>query len=370
MDNYINEDNDKPFICDICKRGFKSKRALSQHKRFHNDEYRNLITKTFGQCWKGKHLSKETKAKIAKAHTGVKLSKEHVDAMLKSREAFFANEDNRKAWSQRIKKIYAERPTLRKNAIETLRKGTTSRHDQYRRDLFGDEFADIYSSKEKVISEINKLQKELGHKPSYHELANHFDVPWNFTYNMIQKHDLQDMIFRPKSHSNLEIDVLKYAQTFDENAHHERKVIWPRYLDIYSKTKSFAIEVNGIFFHSIQNVNDGRDDKWYELDKTKRCSAKNIQLIHIWEDEWNDRQDDMKSIIKAYMTEGFEERAKLLYDLGFAIHVDDTIRVDLAKVDLKEWLQHGFRVISIFEPITIKRGKYDCYNCGYAFIAK
>ena len=66
-------------------------------------------------------------------------------------------------------------------------------------------------------------------------------------------------------------------------------------LDFYIPEKNLAIEFNGDFWHS---VNTGRDPN-YHLNKTQLCQEKGIQLIHIFEYEWNSKKDILKSIISS-----------------------------------------------------------------------
>lgn len=40
-------------------------------------------------------------------------------------------------------------------------------------------------------------------------------------------------------------------------------------------------------------------EKHYHLEKTEICEAQGIQLIHIWEDEWVEKQEVVKSLLKA-----------------------------------------------------------------------
>ena len=74
-----------------------------------------------------------------------------------------------------------------------------------------------------------------------------------------------------------------------------RKVITPLELDFYIPNKNLAIELNGDYWHS---VNTGRDPN-YHLNKTLLCQEKGIQLIHIFEYEWNSKKDILKSIISS-----------------------------------------------------------------------
>ena len=63
-------------------------------------------------------------------------------------------------------------------------------------------------------------------------------------------------------------------------------------LDIFLPDYNLAIEYDGIYWHS-----DIYKDKNYHLDKTKACKEKGIQLIHVFENEWLNKQNIVKSII-------------------------------------------------------------------------
>lgn len=73
----------------------------------------------------------------------------------------------------------------------------------------------------------------------------------------------------------------------------DRKTIAPKELDVYIPNKKVAIEYNGLRFHSTQF----EKGSMYHLDKTKACQEKGIRLIHVYENEWRDKQDIVKSMI-------------------------------------------------------------------------
>lgn len=72
-------------------------------------------------------------------------------------------------------------------------------------------------------------------------------------------------------------------------------IIYPYQLDIYLPDYRLAMEFNGLYWHSEIG---GNKDKNYHLNKTNLCKEKGIELIHIFEDEWIEKQDIVKSIIK------------------------------------------------------------------------
>lgn len=74
-----------------------------------------------------------------------------------------------------------------------------------------------------------------------------------------------------------------------------RGIIKPLELDIYLPDFKLAIEFNGLWSHS--EIGGGKD-KNYHLNKTNLCKGKGIELLHIFEDEWIEKQDIVKSIIK------------------------------------------------------------------------
>ena len=86
-------------------------------------------------------------------------------------------------------------------------------------------------------------------------------------------------------------------QYFPNLIENDRTILNGKELDIYIPEIKLAIECDGLYWHSeLQGV-----DKNYHLKKTKECEKKNIQLIHIFEDEWYNKQDIIKSILLAKM---------------------------------------------------------------------
>lgn len=66
-------------------------------------------------------------------------------------------------------------------------------------------------------------------------------------------------------------------------------------LDIYLPDYKLAIEFDGLYWHS---EICGKKDKWYHLNKTKRCSENGIHLVHIFEDEWITKRKIVLSRLK------------------------------------------------------------------------
>jgi len=72
----------------------------------------------------------------------------------------------------------------------------------------------------------------------------------------------------------------------------DRSVLGNLELDFYLPEHQVAIELNGLYWHSIQFKNSQ-----YHLNKTERCADKGIALIHVFEDEWNYKREIVVSRI-------------------------------------------------------------------------
>ena len=72
----------------------------------------------------------------------------------------------------------------------------------------------------------------------------------------------------------------------------ERNILSGLELDFYLPNYNLAIEYNGLYWHS-----EVFKEKKYHLNKTIGCNNNNIDLIHIFEDEWLYKPEIVKSII-------------------------------------------------------------------------
>jgi len=61
-----------------------------------------------------------------------------------------------------------------------------------------------------------------------------------------------------------------------------RQLLVGRELDLYLPEKKFAIEFNGLYWHS----DSVRPDPLYHSKKLASCTAKGITLFNVWEDDW------------------------------------------------------------------------------------
>lgn len=95
--------------------------------------------------------------------------------------------------------------------------------------------------------------------------------------------------------SSSEIELREYVSSITDNVIYNDRTVLENYheLDIYIPNKNLSIEFDGLYWHSTAckpNVN-------YHLNKTNQCNDKDIQLIHVFEDEWVYKKEIVKSNI-------------------------------------------------------------------------
>ncbi len=84
-----------------------------------------------------------------------------------------------------------------------------------------------------------------------------------------------------------------YTDSIIEN---DRNILGGKELDIYLPKLNLAFEFNGLYWHS-----EVYKDKNYHLNKLELCEKNNIRLFNIWEDDWNNKQEILKSMISNHI---------------------------------------------------------------------
>lgn len=100
-----------------------------------------------------------------------------------------------------------------------------------------------------------------------------------------------------KDKSNIEKEILEFIKDIAPNLkiiENDRIILSGQEIDIYVPDLNIGFEVNGLIWHS-EKFND---NKFYHLNKTLKCLDKGIKLYHIFEDEWNFKNEICKSNIK------------------------------------------------------------------------
>ena len=93
-----------------------------------------------------------------------------------------------------------------------------------------------------------------------------------------------------------EIEMREFIKSLcpnDDIVANDRHAIIPYEIDVLDKTKSIGFEFNGIYWHSSLS-----GSRMSMLEKTKLCDKAGIKLVHMLEDEWDQRKEQCKAKIR------------------------------------------------------------------------
>jgi len=137
-----------------------------------------------------------------------------------------------------------------------------------------------------------------------------------------------------------------------------RKIIKPYELDIYLPDLKLAFEYNGLFFHS-----ELKKDKNYHMNKTDACEKIGIRLIQIYEDDWNNKKEIMKSIILKSLNESIKLYANdcQIREIKDNTFVKNFLNINhlqgFMKSKIKLGLFHDEEIVSMMLFKSIKKSK-------------
>lgn len=102
----------------------------------------------------------------------------------------------------------------------------------------------------------------------------------------LPEQDLIDFI------ETLKVPYLAHVKGMLENKQYELDIVFPKY--------NIAIELDGVYYHSSKNIEEDNYMSKRHLNKTEQCEDKGIQLLHIFENEWEDltKKEIWKSVIR------------------------------------------------------------------------
>lgn len=104
--------------------------------------------------------------------------------------------------------------------------------------------------------------------------------------------------------SQAEEELIQHVQDLGLDTTKDRKVLNGKELDIYIPERQFAIEYNGVYWHS---ETQGKD-KWYHYRKWSECKQQGIQLFTIWEDDYVRNPDLVKRMVAHKLGLSSDER--------------------------------------------------------------
>lgn len=147
-----------------------------------------------------------------------------------------------------------------------------------------------------IVNMINTFIASNEQLPFSEDIAEALDITNITVRKYAEKYNFTDKLNKHFG-SRAERDIYNFCKQFsDDVISRDRTIIAPQELDIYIPSHKLAIEFNGTYWHSSDKV-----DKHYHQNKTIACAKQGVQLIHIFEHEWNDKekQEKIKQLIKS-----------------------------------------------------------------------
>lgn len=119
----------------------------------------------------------------------------------------------------------------------------------------------------------------------------------------IEKYNVIDYL--PSKRSYLETEMSEFLIENNLNfIQNDRKVISPLELDFFLPDYNLAIEMNGTYWHSDEFLLEAKNmtaNEYHQM-KTDMCSLNGVKLIHISENEWNSKSENIKKTITTLIT--------------------------------------------------------------------
>lgn len=134
-------------------------------------------------------------------------------------------------------------------------------------------------------------------------------IKYNETH-FCHKCDYQTLKYR----SNIEKELVKIIQSFytNEIMLNTRCIVPNHEIDIYLPDIQLGIEINGVYWHS-----ELFKDKNYHINKKRIIEQQGINLIQIWEDDWNNYKEIIINKIKNIIIPKYNTNitfSKILYE--------------------------------------------------------
>ena len=355
---FILEDRIEPIVCKGCHKPIFLNNKISHDWQFYHDyDCRKLDKQSF-------ILDKEKyKAKTGYDHPmhnpeTRKRMEEHNLKVYKSKHFFGSEVGKKKLKESYIRNLGVDNPSKLESVTKRISLSERSSHyerllnDPYVKPLFSfEKYSVIQRDKDILWWECKRCGKVfaayLSHgiknvAKSYARCPYCFPVKkFNSTEEFVLANWLSSMVSSKVYHK----DTVNRTTINGE-------------LDIFIPDLNFAIEYNGIYWHSEKfRKENGSSNRYSIFEKTKQCEDKGIVLFHIYEDEWlNIRvRHKIESIIK-----------KILFDRDSLFkNVSNKDRLILPRDKFSMLLQPPrFKISSIKEPFLEKHGPFDILNAG------
>jgi len=172
-----------------------------------------------------------------------------------------------------------------------------------------------------------------------------------------------DNIYKSKA----ELEVFKFILNLEPvTVSGDRMQISPLELDVFLPNKKIAIEYCGLYWHS-DTMGKGQEYHRYKCDQ---CNKKGIDLITIFEDEWSNKQELVKAMLKnklGLITDKIFARKCIIKEISTVdarLFLEENHIHGYAKSNIKYGLfcQNKLVYVMTFSNSNISRGNKDTWE--------
>lgn len=240
------------------------------------------------------------------------------------------------------------RRVAKKSILDGTSKSCGCKSNDFMKNTMLERYGDITASRAstpreewqiKAISNADSLAKYLKsfeNKLTLKEASDNLSITEYHLSRLLKKFELRDLVIFSTVRSNFEEEVYQFILSNSQYniKTNSRDELNGLELDIYIPELSLAIECNGDYWHS-----ELFKDSNYHLRKTIECNKLGIELIHIFEYEWNTRREQVQSIILNKL------------NTSNKIYARNTIVKEISSSEAKEFLEsnhlQGYAVSNI-----------------------
>lgn len=142
---------------------------------------------------------------------------------------------------------------------------------------------------EKYNKEFYSQTEEWREKVTKTNLAE-FGSYWYFTSEEYKKNNI---------FGKTQKEIQEWLNSFNYNFKPNYSILKGKELDLYDENLKLAVEYNGLYWHTEDSPQPRLKD--YHYNKYKECLDQGVRLIMIYEDEWLDRQEQVKNLLKSVL---------------------------------------------------------------------
>lgn len=182
-----------------------------------------------------------------------------------------------------------------------------------------------------ILNDADELGR-LIESTSLNDIASLLNVSRATILRYANIHDIEFDRYRFGNRSSAEIQVENFIKTI----YHENVISGYRgidkscEIDIYLPDIKIGFEYNGLYWHSRNPQTIDKFDKNKHLKKTNAANREGIRLIHIFEDEWIHRTEQVKEKIKS-----------IICIRGEAVHGRKTVPFQVDAVEARDFLNQN-----------------------------